>query len=169
MRPMYYSQHAKAGMVYVKGKNCAHQSCVKHLSYGLDDGSKKAEYRSHHTKPGMVDIVRKRGAHQSCVKHPPYGVDDGKKKKAEYCSQHARAGVVYVKGKVAPNARFMAWSMAARRPSTGRITPGLGNGERRHEEEVLSPRLHQATVIRCARWQQEGGVLRPACQARLEW
>ena len=47
----------------------------------------------------MVDVKKKRCAHRGCAKQPPHGLDDGSKK-AEYCSQHAKDGVVNVKDKI---------------------------------------------------------------------
>lgn len=41
---VYWSQHARVGMVNVISKRFAHQGCIKKSSYGVDDRTRKAEY-----------------------------------------------------------------------------------------------------------------------------
>ncbi len=79
-------------------KHCHYDECTTRPSYGVDDGSRKAEFCSQHAKAGMVDVVNRRCAHQGCTKGPSYGKDDGCRK-VEFCSAHAMAEMVDVRSR----------------------------------------------------------------------
>lgn len=63
----------------------------------------------------MLDVVRKRCSHGGCAKTPSFGVDGSKR--ADFCSQHAKEGVVNVVSKmcshtVVSNDQPSAWMAA---------------------------------------------------------
>lgn len=88
----FCSQHAKAGMVNVKSKQCGRRGCNLTPSYGLEGA--KAEFCSQHAREGMVNVKGRRCEHQGCTKDPTHGVEGTMK--AELCSQHTKEGMVDV-------------------------------------------------------------------------
>ena len=113
------SQRANAGMENVRSKTCLQPGCITRASFGMNDGSKKAEFCSQHAAVGMVDVVGRRCS-QGCIKKPSYGIGYGDKK-AAYCSKHAKLGRYAslartgVFKKVAGNSHPTVWTMGARR------------------------------------------------------
>lgn len=55
-RKEYCSLHAKAGMIDVKGRRCAHLVCTKRPTLGADDGRKKPAFCFQHAKANMVSV-----------------------------------------------------------------------------------------------------------------
>eukprot|EP00752_Nemacystus_decipiens_P016879 g15111.t1 len=102
-----------------RARMCGHPGCTTRPSFGVEGGSKKAEFCAQHAKAGMLDVVHKR---------PSYGVE-GSSKKAELCAQHAKAGMVDVVGKrcghpgctTSPSYGVEGSSKKAEAPSTRRV------------------------------------------------
>lgn len=84
------------GMVKVKDKRCAHESCSKRPAFGAE-GSKVRVYCRQHTAEGMVNVKGKHCVHKDCRSRPASGAEGSKV--GVFCRQHAAKGMAKVKGK----------------------------------------------------------------------
>lgn len=82
----FCAQHARAGMVNIKGKKCCHDNCSRVPSYGVA-GSGKSEFCAQHARAEMVDVKHKRCGTNGCARRIAYSVT--RSGKGELCRQHA--------------------------------------------------------------------------------
>ena len=60
-------------MVNVRGKRCAHATCMKWPSFNVE-GSKTPAYCKEHADDGMVNVCTRRSGTESCTAGPALGV-----------------------------------------------------------------------------------------------
>ncbi|CAM9615336.1 unnamed protein product [Laminaria digitata] len=127
-------------MVNVVKRRCAHDSCTKQPTFGLE-GSRTATYCRQHAEEGMVPVFYKRCSHDSCIKRPTYNVQGSQT--AAYCRQHADDGMVNVTHKSCAHEPCRKW------PISGMLTDGAPPLCTRHTSDFLSSSVFNFRA-RCA-------------------
>ena len=103
-------------------------------SYGVE--GKTREFCSSRATEGMIDIHKKRCAHPICNKKPLYGVEGSKK--AEFCSPHAKYGMVnLITGRVCVRPNGSGGGALAVNRLGGRV----GEGRKRKSRSLQAERL----------------------------